>query len=108
MITTVETRVHYSPLTAVEVLVTSRVELAMKSVNVSSGHGVGSDVLDPDQRDLSGNTERPQMNVFNRIVSHSDLNRIDKIPGKSTAEGSGSLVMSTKDNLTCKRTLITQ
>ena len=54
---TVEARVQDAVLTAIENLVVPRVELAMESVNASSGHGVGRALLGPDQRDFSGNIE---------------------------------------------------
>ena len=48
VMTSVETRVQDVVLTAIENLVISRVELAMKSVNASSGRGAFNIVLDPD------------------------------------------------------------
>ena len=44
---TVETRVQYAVMTAIENLVFPRLELATKSVNASSGHKVVSVVSDP-------------------------------------------------------------
>ena len=64
----------------------------MKSVNASSGHEVGSVVLDPDQRDFSGNIEGLQMTTSSRTNSHTDLNRIDEIRGNITVEGGDLLV----------------
>ena len=52
--TVLETRVKDAVLTVIENLVIPRVELAMKSLNASSGHWVGSVVLDPDQKEFSG------------------------------------------------------
>ena len=46
---TVETRVHEAMLTALESLVSPRVELAMTSVNTSSGRDIGRVVLNADQ-----------------------------------------------------------
>ena len=62
-------------MTAIENFVIPRVELAMRSVNASSGHGVGS-VLDPNQGDFLGNIEGLQMTASSKINSHTDLNRI--------------------------------
>ena len=63
VMTAVETRVQDAVLTTVENLVTSRVELAINSVNASTGRGVGSVVLDPDKRGFPGNIEGLQMTV---------------------------------------------
>ena len=49
VMTTVETKVQNAVLTEIGILVTPRVELAMKSVNASSGQVGGSVVIDPDQ-----------------------------------------------------------
>ena len=67
-----ETTVKVAELTAVENLVNSRVELAMKSVNASTECGVGSVVLDPDQMDFSGSLEDPQMTASIRMNSQTD------------------------------------
>ena len=53
--TTINTRVQYAVLAAIENLVVPTVESAMKTANASSGRSVGSRVLEPDQRDFSGN-----------------------------------------------------
>ena len=59
VMTTVETRAQNAELTVIENLILPRVELAMKSVNASSGHRVGGAVLDPDRRDFSREHRRP-------------------------------------------------
>ena len=76
--TTVENRVHEAILTAMESLVIPGVEIAIKSVNASSGRDADSVVPDPDQRDFSGNIESLQMIASNRINSNTDLNKIDE------------------------------
>ena len=60
VMTTVEIRVQDAVMRAIENLVIPRVELAMMSVVASSGHGVGSVVLDLDQRGFSGIIESLQ------------------------------------------------
>ena len=67
LMTMVETIVQDAALTAIEKLVVPRVELAMKSVNTSSGLGLGNFVLDPDWGELSGNVEGLQMTASNKI-----------------------------------------
>ena len=67
VITLVEIRVQDAVLTAMENLVICRVELAMKSVDASSGRGMDSVVLDPDRRVFSGNIEGLQMTTLIRI-----------------------------------------
>ena len=54
---TVETRVHDAILNAMDTLVFPGVDLAMKSVNVSSRRDIGSVVPDPNQRVFSENIE---------------------------------------------------
>ena len=61
VIASVEKRVQGSALTEIENLVIPRVELAVRSVNVSTGCGMDNAVLDPDQRDSSGTVESLQM-----------------------------------------------
>ena len=74
-------------LASIEILLIPKVEQVMKSVNASSGHGVGSVVLDSDQRDFSENIEGLQMIDLNRMNSHTDLNRVDVTLGYFTVEG---------------------
>ena len=96
VMTIVETRVKNAALTAMENLVIPRVELAMKSTNASSGRSVDGNVLDPGQRDFSGNVEGLQMTTSSRIHSHTDLNKIDETPGNITVE-EGDLVVNEKN-----------
>ena len=81
---TVETRVQDAVLTAIQNLVIPRVELAMKSADASSGRSIGGNVLEPDQRDFSGNIEGLQSTASSRINSRTDLNRIDETRGNIT------------------------
>ena len=90
--TTVETRVKDALLAAIENLVTPRVELVIKTVNASSGLGVGSAVSDPDQRDFSGNIDGLEMTASSGINSHTDLKRIDETRGNISVEGKDWLV----------------
>ena len=59
VMTTVETRVQDAVLPAVENLVIPMVKLAIKLVNASSGHGVDSSALDPDQKVFFREYQRP-------------------------------------------------
>ena len=92
VMTRVETRVQDAVMVAIETLVILKVELEMKSVNASSGHGLGSFVFDPGQRDFPGNIEGLRMTASNRINSHTDFNRIDETRGNITVEGGDLLV----------------
>ena len=67
VMTTVETRVHYEILTAIENLVMPRVELAMKSVIASSGRRMDNFVMDADQRVFSGTIEGVQLTASSRL-----------------------------------------
>ena len=84
--TTVETRIQDAVFTAIENLVVPRVELAMKSANVSSGRSVDGNVLEPDQRDFSGNIKGLQVTASSRINFRTELNRIDETRGNITVE----------------------
>ena len=64
----------------------------MKADNASSGHGVGSVVMDPDQREFSGNIEGLQMTASSRKNSHTDLKRLDETRSNITVEGGDLLV----------------
>ena len=52
MMTSVKNSVQDALLTAIENLVTPRVELAMKAANAPSGWSVADNILEPDQRDF--------------------------------------------------------
>ena len=92
-------------MAAIENLVIARVELAMTSINASSGHEVGSVVLDPDPRDFSGKIEGLLKITSIRRNSLTDLNRIDETRGNITVKG-GDLLVNEKI-LTGKQTPIT-
>ena len=49
-------------------------------------------MLDPDQRDFSGNIKGPQITASSRINSHTDLNKIDETRDNITREGGDLLV----------------
>ena len=92
----VETRVQDAVLTAIEILVIPRVELAMKPANAHPERSVDGNVLEPDQRDFLGNIEGLQMTTSSRINSHTDLNRIDDTRGNITIE-EGDLLVKEKN-----------
>ena len=77
----VETRVQQEILNATENLVIPRVGLTMKSVIASSWRGIGSVLLDPDERNLSGNVEGLQVTASSRKNSHTDVIRFDETRG---------------------------
>ena len=83
---TAEPIVHDGILTAMESLVIMWLELAIKSVNASSGLDPENFVFDSSQRDSSGNMEGLQMTASSRINSNTDLNRIDETRGNITLE----------------------
>ena len=89
---TVETRVQHAVLTAIQNVVFSGVELDMKLTNASSGRSVDGSVLEPDQRDFSGNIECLQMTASSRKNSDTDLIIIHETRGNITAERSDLLV----------------
>ena len=52
---TVENCTHDAVLTAIDNVVTARVEMAVKSITGSAGHGTDSEIQNHDRRDLLGN-----------------------------------------------------
>ena len=94
--TSVETRIQDAVLTEIENLVNPRMELAMKSANAPSGWSVDGNVLQPDQRDFSGNIEGLRRTASSKINSYSDLNRIDETRGNITVE-EGALLVDEKN-----------
>ena len=51
----VENRMHDATLTAIDNVVIPGVEMAVKSITGSAGHGTGSEIQNPDRRDFLGN-----------------------------------------------------
>ena len=49
---TVENRMHYAILTAIDNMVIPRVEMAVKLITGSTGYGTNSEVQNPDRRDF--------------------------------------------------------
>ena len=96
VMTTVETGVQDAVSTAIENLVTSGVELAMKPTNASSRRSVDANVLEPDQRNFSGDIKDIQMTASSRIHSHTDLNGIGGTCGTITVE-EGDLLVNEKN-----------
>ena len=86
VMTTLETRFQDAVLTAIENLVIPRVEMAMKSINASSGRNQDVNVMERDQRDFSGDIEDLRMTASSRINPYTDLNKIDKTRGNSALE----------------------
>ena len=95
VMTTLETRTQDAVLTEIKNFVILWVELVFKPTNASSVRSVDGNLLDPDQRDFSGNVEGQQMTASGRIHSRSDLNKIDETRGNVTVE-EGDLVVNKK------------
>ena len=71
-VSTVENRMDDAILTAMDKVVIPRIEMAVKSITSSSGHGPNSDVQNPDRRDFLENAgNSPFMSASSRF----DLNR---------------------------------
>ena len=79
--TTVGAKVQDATLTAMESLMIPWMGLAIIVVNASSGQDADSVVSDPDQRDFSGKIEDLQMTASSKIISNTDLNKIDGTHG---------------------------
>ena len=75
---TIETRVHYSILSAMDNSILLIMELAMMSVDASSSNYLDSAVLDPDQGDFLEITNGLKQTASSRFNSSMDLNRTDE------------------------------
>ena len=76
---TVENRMHDVFLTAIDNVVIPRVEMAVKLVTGSTGHGTNSEVQNLDRRDLLGNIRNtPLMSASSRLDLDNELNKNDE------------------------------
>ena len=64
----------------------------MKSAIAPSGRSVDGKVLEPDQRDFSGNMECLPRKNLTRKNSHTDLKRINETSGNITVQEADLLV----------------
>ena len=84
---TAETRKHDAILTAMDNVVTPPVELAVRSITASSGHGTNSALQNQDRRDSIGNTENtPLKSVFSQLELNIDQDRIDETHDNKNSE----------------------
>ena len=75
---TVKNRMHDAILTEMDTLVLPRVEMAVRSITGSSGHGPTSIVQNPGRRDFIGNTENTLLrSVSGRLDLNFDQDKID-------------------------------
>ena len=87
-VTTVETSEHDAVLAAMDSTEIFTVELALKSVNASSGRGPSSVLLDSGWRGSSQNIEGLPMNTSSRLDSNTELSRNDETRDKITLKAS--------------------
>ena len=70
---------HVASLTAIDNVVLPRVEMAAKSITGSTGHGINSEVQNPDRRDFLGNIRNtPLISTSSRLNLSNELDRNDK------------------------------
>ena len=67
--------------------VVPRMELTMRSIGISSARNLDSVVLDPDQKDFSGDTNGLQRTASNRLNSNTNPNGVNETRGNITFEG---------------------
>ena len=66
-------------MTAIDIVVIPRVDMAVRSITGSSGHRPNSTVLNPDRRDFIGNTDNtPLKSASSRLDLNIDQERIDE------------------------------
>ena len=88
VVLSVENRMHDPILTAVDKVVITRVETAVRSIAVSIGHGPNSDVQNPERRDFLGNVgNTPLMSASSRLDINMNHDRIDKTRKKDFEVG---------------------
>ena len=76
---TVENRMHDAILTTMDKVVIPRVEMAVRSITGSSGHGLNGIVQNPDWGEFTGSTENtPLMSASSRLDVNIHQNRIDE------------------------------
>ena len=76
---TVENCMHDEILTTIGNLVFPRVEMTVKSITGSAGHGTRSDIQNPDQIEFAGNIRyTPLMSASSQLDSDNELNRNDE------------------------------
>ena len=92
VMTRIEARFQDAVLTAIEKSFIPRMELVLNSANASTGRSIDNNVLETDQRDLSGIIQGLQMTAPRRIKSRTDLNRIDETRGSITVNEGDFLV----------------
>ena len=78
---------HDAILTAMDNVVTPPVELAVRSITASSGHGTNSALQNQDRRDSIGNTENiPLKSAFSLLELNIDQDRIDETHDNKNSE----------------------
>ena len=91
--TTVKTAKNRMPdliLTAIDEMVISLNEMALRLITGSSGHSPNSVVQNPNWRDLAGNTENnPLMSASSRLDLNVDQNRIEESPSVENFKDGG-------------------
>ena len=77
---TVAIRMHDSILTAIHNVVIPRIEMAVKTITGSTGHGVNSEVQNPDRRNFLGNIRNTSvMSASCRLDLDNEINRKDEL-----------------------------
>ena len=76
---TVENRMHDAILTAIDNMVFSKVEMAVKSITGSTGYWTNREVQNPDLRDFLGNIRNiPLMSASRRVDLNTNQDRNDE------------------------------
>ena len=79
VVLTVKNGLHDAILTAMDKVVIPRVEMVVRSITGSSGHGPNSVVQNPDRGDFTGNSENtPLMSASSRVDLNIDQDRINE------------------------------
>ena len=90
---TIESRMHDAILTAIDIVIFPRSEMAVKSITGSKGHGTNSEVRNLDRRDFLGNVSNtPLMWASSRLDLYNELNRNHEIRNNKDFEEDGNFL----------------
>ena len=84
---TVESCMHDAILAAMHKMVNPRVEMTVRSITGSWGHGPNREVQNPDRRDFIGNvSNNPLMSAFSRLDLNTSQHRNDETRSEENFE----------------------
>ena len=84
---TVKKCMHEAILTAMDEVLIPKIEIVVKSITGSSGHGINSEVQNPNRRDFLGNADNTTLvSASSRLDLNTNQDRIDEARNKENFE----------------------